>query len=120
LETVVHRVSAWYIIGFSTCNVRSSGTNCPSAGCASAANVVRKGGDVFGTKIVSHNQITQKVLSGYRTIAAFKLNVCRCVYMYIFSPHNGALMNYSCLTYTRCIVLSFVCMCLCSLPVFIL
>jgi hypothetical protein len=50
LEIVGFRVPARYIRDFSLINVCSSCKNCPSAGCASAANVVCREIDVFGAR----------------------------------------------------------------------
>jgi hypothetical protein len=48
LEIVGLRVPARYVRDFSLFNVCSSGKNCPSARCASAAKMVFKEVDVFG------------------------------------------------------------------------
>jgi hypothetical protein len=50
LEIVGLRVPARYIRDFAVFNVCSSCKNCPSAGCASAANVVCRDVDVFGAR----------------------------------------------------------------------
>jgi hypothetical protein len=50
LEIVGLRVPARYIRDFSLFNVCPSCKNCPSAGCASAADVVCKDVDVFGAR----------------------------------------------------------------------
>jgi hypothetical protein len=50
-------VSAWYIRHFAVFNVCSSCKNCPSARCASAANVVCRDVDIFGAKNVLINHI---------------------------------------------------------------
>jgi hypothetical protein len=52
-ETVGLRVPVRYIRDFSMFNVCSSSKNCPSARCASAANVVCRDSDIFGTKPLS-------------------------------------------------------------------
>jgi hypothetical protein len=52
LETVRLRVPVWCIGDFALFNVCSSYKNCPSAGCASAADVVCRDVDVFGAKNV--------------------------------------------------------------------
>jgi hypothetical protein len=49
LRTAGLRVPAWYIRDFSLFNVCFSCKNCPSA---SAANVVRRDVDIFGTNII--------------------------------------------------------------------
>jgi hypothetical protein len=48
LEIVGLRVPTRYIRGFALFSVCSSSKNCPSARCASAANVVCRDVDVFG------------------------------------------------------------------------
>jgi hypothetical protein len=53
LETVGLRVPIRYIRDFSMFSVCSSRKNCPSARCASAANVVCRDVDIFGTKPLS-------------------------------------------------------------------
>jgi hypothetical protein len=58
LETVVRRILARCIRGFSMSNVCSSSTNCPPAICASAADVVYRDVDVFETKTISLNHIS--------------------------------------------------------------
>jgi hypothetical protein len=50
LEIVGLRVPARYIRDFALFNVCSSSKNCPSARCASAANVVCRDVDVFGAR----------------------------------------------------------------------
>jgi hypothetical protein len=57
LDTVGLQVPAQYIIEFSMFNVCCSSKNCPSARCVSAANVVCRDIDVFGTKTASLNHI---------------------------------------------------------------
>jgi hypothetical protein len=52
LEIVGLRVPAQYIRDFSMLNVCSFSKNCPYARCASAASVVCRNIDVFGTKTV--------------------------------------------------------------------
>jgi hypothetical protein len=47
-----------YII--SMFNIWSSSKNCPSARCASAANVVCRNADIFGTKTLSLKYILKK------------------------------------------------------------
>jgi hypothetical protein len=56
LEIVGLRAPARYIRDFALFNVCSPFKNCPSARCASAANVVCKDVDVFGTRnlLLSH------------------------------------------------------------------
>jgi hypothetical protein len=56
LEIVGLRVPARYIRDFAMFNVCSSSKNCPSARCASAANVVCKDVDLFGAGNVHINQ----------------------------------------------------------------
>jgi hypothetical protein len=51
-EIVGLQVPARHITDSSICNVCSSSKNFPSARCASGANVMCTGTDVFGTKIV--------------------------------------------------------------------
>jgi hypothetical protein len=51
------RVPARYIRDFAMFNVCSSSKNCPSARCASAANVVCKDVDVFGAGNVRINHL---------------------------------------------------------------
>jgi hypothetical protein len=51
------QVPAWYIGDFALFNVCSSGKNCPSARCASAANVVCRNAHVFRAKNVILNHI---------------------------------------------------------------
>jgi hypothetical protein len=55
LEIIGLRVPARYIRDFVLFNVCSSRKNCPSARCASAANVVCKDVDVFGAGNVHIN-----------------------------------------------------------------
>lgn len=57
LESAGLRLSARYIRDCVLLNVCSSSKRCTSAGCASAANVVCKGVNIFGTKTVSVNHI---------------------------------------------------------------
>jgi hypothetical protein len=57
LETVGLRVPARYIRDFAWFNFCPSSKNCPSARCASAANVVCRDFDVFGAKTVLLNNI---------------------------------------------------------------
>jgi hypothetical protein len=57
LEIVGLRVPARYVRDFALFNVCTSCKNCPSARCASAANVVCKDVDVFGTRKVLLNRI---------------------------------------------------------------
>jgi hypothetical protein len=57
LEIVGLRVPARYIRDFALFNVCSSSKNCPSARCASAANVVFKDVDVFGAGIICYNML---------------------------------------------------------------
>jgi hypothetical protein len=56
LEIVGLTVPSRYIRDFAMFNVFSSFNNCPSARCASAANVVCKDDDVFGARnlLLSH------------------------------------------------------------------
>jgi hypothetical protein len=51
------RVPSRFIKEISLFDVCSSGKNCPSARCASAANAVCRDADVFGTKTVSLSHI---------------------------------------------------------------
>jgi hypothetical protein len=55
LEIVGLRVPAQYIRDFALFNVCSSSKNCPSARCASAANIVCKDIDIFGAGNVHLN-----------------------------------------------------------------
>jgi hypothetical protein len=57
LEISGLRVSARYIRDFALFNVCSSSKSCPSARCASAANIVCSDVDVFGAKNVLLNHI---------------------------------------------------------------
>jgi hypothetical protein len=57
LEIVGLRVPARYIRDFALFYVCSSCENCPSAGCASAANAVCTDADVFGARNVLLNHI---------------------------------------------------------------
>jgi hypothetical protein len=57
LETVGLRVPVRYITHFSMFSVCSSSKNCPSARCASAANVVCRDVDTFGTKTLSPKHV---------------------------------------------------------------
>jgi hypothetical protein len=57
LETVGLRILVRYIRDFSMFSVCSSSKNCPSARCASAANVVCRDVDIFGTKTLSLKHI---------------------------------------------------------------
>jgi hypothetical protein len=68
---------------FSVC---SSTKNCPSARCASAANVRGKV-DAFGMKIVSLDHIYNGTLLIIKILIVFKINVY--VHTYFFPSHNG-------------------------------
>jgi hypothetical protein len=57
LETVGLRVPAQYSRDISLFNVCSSSKNCPSARCASEADVILQDVNAFGTKIVFLNHI---------------------------------------------------------------
>jgi hypothetical protein len=57
MEAVGLRVPTRYLRDFSMLNFSPSFKNCPSARCASAANVVCRDFDVFKTNIVSLNHI---------------------------------------------------------------
>jgi hypothetical protein len=57
LEAVDLRVPARYIRNFALLNVCSSSKNCPSARRTSAADVISRDVDVFGSKIVLLNHI---------------------------------------------------------------
>jgi hypothetical protein len=57
LEIVGLRVPARYIRDFALFNVCSSSKNCPSARCASAANVVCRDVDVFGARNIFLNRL---------------------------------------------------------------
>jgi hypothetical protein len=57
LETVGLRVPVRYIRDFSMFSVGSSSKICPSDRCASAANVVCRDVDIFGTKTLSLKHI---------------------------------------------------------------
>jgi hypothetical protein len=57
LETVGLRVPVRYIRDFTMFNVCSSSKICPSARCDSAANVVCRDVDIFGTKTLSLKHI---------------------------------------------------------------
>jgi hypothetical protein len=63
LEIVDIRVPARYIRDFALFNVYPSSKNCPSARCASAANVVCRDFEVFGAKTVLLNNIFIMVLA---------------------------------------------------------
>jgi hypothetical protein len=57
LEAVGLRVPTWYLRDFSMFNFSPSIKNCPSARCASAANVVCRDFDVYKTNIASLSHI---------------------------------------------------------------
>jgi hypothetical protein len=59
LESVGLQLPARYIRDFALLNVRSSSKYCPSARCTSAANVVCREADEFGSKTVSLNHILE-------------------------------------------------------------
>jgi hypothetical protein len=57
LDTVGPLVPSRHIGDFSVCNLCFCSKNCPSARCTSAANVVCRDVDVFGTKSLSLKHI---------------------------------------------------------------
>jgi hypothetical protein len=63
LEIVGLRVPARYIRDFALLNFCSPSKNCPSARCASAANVVYEDVDVFGVGNVCINQLLQNAIA---------------------------------------------------------
>jgi hypothetical protein len=62
MELVGLRFPAWYIRDFALFNVSSSCKNCPSARCASAANVVCRDVDVFGARNILLNLCIQYII----------------------------------------------------------
>jgi hypothetical protein len=77
LEIAGLRVPARYIRDFALFNVCSSCKNCPSARCASAANVVCRDVDVFGANNVLLNHIIVIVI----TIVCMYVCMYVCVYV---------------------------------------
>jgi hypothetical protein len=71
LEIVGLRVPVRYIREFVLFNVCPLCKNCPSARCASAANIVSRDIDVFGTKNVLLNYILY-----------YNINISICMYGY--------------------------------------
>jgi hypothetical protein len=85
LEIICLRFPARYIREFALFNVCSSTKNCPSARCASAANVVCRDVDVFGAK----NVLLYHIL--YVLIVITIISICKYKY-YPFLPHNDIII----------------------------
>jgi hypothetical protein len=70
LETVGLRVPVRYIRDFSMFSVCSSSKNCPSARCASAANVICRDLDIFGTNVCYAANVCRDVdVCGTKTVS---------------------------------------------------
>jgi hypothetical protein len=74
LEIVSLRVPSRYIIEFALIKVCSSWKNCPSARCASAANVVCRDVDVFGARNVLLNRFLK-----YTVFVIYYLIIINCM-----------------------------------------